>query len=217
MAEKYFHEAGNGHYDVRYYRGSLPLAERKRILVEALATFTRLTERLGIRIILMHGALIGWYWNRKLLPWDNDIDVCLLSEDFDVLADFARTSTTGGRHMLDINPNFPIRTSLNKSHWGQSEPNRIDARFIDRNTGLYLDITILKEVNQGILSTKCPHHYKCSDILPLGTGIFEALNVWLPNSVENVLTQEYGSKSISDPVFRSWVFDPLALEWRTAR
>ena len=45
----------------------------------------------------------------------------------------------GGRtYVLEVNPNYVIRSTADKS-------NVIDARWIDMNTGLFIDITALRQ------------------------------------------------------------------------
>lgn len=213
MTKKYFHEAGNNHYDHRYFRGELPLRERNHALLQTLKAFTLSTQRIGIPVILMHGGLLGWHWNRKLFPWDSDIDISLFLQDFENLVRDASSLTEFGNYQLDFNPNYINSNSLNKHHTDQFEPNRIDARFIDKISGLYIDITILREINEGILSTKCPHHYLLTDILPLIPSTFENISIHIPNKAANVLIQEYGIKSITDPKFESWIFNHDLGEW----
>jgi hypothetical protein len=40
-----------------------------------LKAYIDMTERIGIRTWLMHGCLLGWWWNARIMPWDSDVDV----------------------------------------------------------------------------------------------------------------------------------------------
>lgn len=37
-------------------------------------------ERIGVRTWLMHGSLLGWWWNGSIFPWDSDLDFCVGEE-----------------------------------------------------------------------------------------------------------------------------------------
>jgi hypothetical protein len=36
--------------------------------------YTDAMARIGIRTWLMHGCLLGWWWNARIMPWDTDVD-----------------------------------------------------------------------------------------------------------------------------------------------
>jgi hypothetical protein len=206
---KYFHEAGKGsHYDKRFFITEIPMNEKKKILMILLKDFVQMTAQNDIKTILMHGGLIGWAWNKKLLPWDQDIDVCLLYEDLDKLNGIQNdVQYNRGNFLLDINPNYIERNTKNKKHNETKEPNRIDARFIDKKTGLYIDITALFEINTEYFITKCPHKYKKGDILPLKDDKVDGINIYVPNNTPAVLIQEYGKNVLLSSEYNGWKFN----------
>jgi hypothetical protein len=206
---KYFHEAGKGsHYDKRFFISEIPIGEKKKILMTLLKDFVQMTAQNDIKTILMHGGLIGWAWNKKLLPWDQDIDVCLLYEDLDKLNTIQNEVIYNrAKFLLDINPNYINRNSKNKKPSETKEPNRIDARFIDKKTGLYIDITALFEMNSEYFITKCPHKYKKSDILPLKEDKVDGINIYVPNNTPTVLIQEYGKNVLFSSEYNGWKFN----------
>ena len=44
-------------------------------LVDCLSIFHRYAVSCEINYGLMAGSLIGYYWNQKIIPWDDDIDL----------------------------------------------------------------------------------------------------------------------------------------------
>ncbi|KAF2852504.1 hypothetical protein T440DRAFT_553393 [Plenodomus tracheiphilus IPT5] len=73
---KYFHEATfDAHYDGRFAGTGLPLETRTWHLRLLLRTYIETMNRIGIKTWIMHGCLLGWFWNGKIMPWDNDVDV----------------------------------------------------------------------------------------------------------------------------------------------
>jgi len=57
-------------------------------LKEALFAFKDLMDAHNIEFILLYGALLGAYRNKRLLPWDVDLDVAILFKSYN---DFANT------------------------------------------------------------------------------------------------------------------------------
>jgi hypothetical protein len=102
------------------------------------------------------------------MPWDTDIDVQVSEGTMQFLAQyynmtehpFTLPGVQGGRtYLLEINPNFVVRTT-------DDFLNVIDARWIDTSSGLFIDITSIREDHeerkkgrQGALTCKDKHRY----------------------------------------------------------
>ena len=194
---KYFRELhNNSHLDLYYGKKSnknLIRSELKKIYNE----FYDLCEKNNILFILMHGSLIGWYFGKKMLPWDDDIDICIFGNNIDKLIKLNRYETDN--LILLINPNF-INRSLSDKH------NVIDARVISKKNGVFIDITFLYESkNKYILNCKSPHYYNINDLFPLKKTTFENIITYIPNNYKKCLLQEYGPKVLY-PIYRNWIF-----------
>tara|TARA_R110002003_G_scaffold665_1_gene21055 strand:- start:5685 stop:6803 length:1119 start_codon:yes stop_codon:yes gene_type:complete len=73
---KFFHESTfSNHYDGRFASTELPHTTRQFHLRLMLKAYMDTMERIGVRTWLMHGCLLGWWWNGHIMPWDTDIDV----------------------------------------------------------------------------------------------------------------------------------------------
>lgn len=110
------------------------------------------------------------------------------------------------RYLLDINPNYVTRETANLHFRQDLELNRIDARFIDKRTGLFIDITALSPVDSVNLSTKCPHVYPKSMLYPLSRSDFEQTPIWVPSDVRSVLIEEYGRGAVDIPTYNKGRF-----------
>jgi len=251
---KYFYEAGVEfdliHYDRRYFVNMIPYEEHMVVLRNLVRSYLAMTRKAGIETWLAHGTLLGWWWNERIMPWDDDIDVqvsdtalrymgdrwnmTLHQFDLDTLhinrvatksrnvdnkdgnkdgskddnnednkendnddinnhthALTARTRT----YLLDVNPNSIHR------HRGDGV-NLIDARWIDVENGMFVDITGLTELDPesqpGVLSCKNDHHYSTDWLFPLRHGQFEGVPAITPAKVELILADEYGNRSMVD-------------------
>lgn len=215
-SNKFFNEAGGGHYDIRFYRQLVEPTICQEILLKALGAFSEVCVNTDVKPILMHGALIGWKWNKKLLPWDDDIDLCVTYDDLLRLEAALQANEViynEDKYLLEINPNHINRNSLNHNNNDWTEPNKIDARFIDRQTGLFLDITALYPIGGGRLATKCPHVYQATNIFPLQQSILDGMKVYLPANVSEVLTQEYGVEVLIKKTFGEYFFNEENDRW----
>jgi hypothetical protein len=103
----------------------------------------------------------------QIMPWDSDIDVQVGEESMTFLANFYNMTVfhyktpripQGRDYLLEINPHHVIRDESDKY-------NRIDARWIDTWSGLFIDITTVRKnlthpSGPGILSCKDGHEYR---------------------------------------------------------
>ncbi|KAF6065196.1 LicD family protein [Candida albicans] len=133
------------------------------ILHRLLKNYLKFTQSNNLITWIAHGSLLSWYWNGINFPWDTDIDVQMPIHELYQLARFynqslvvenAGTKRLGnsdkteefefdgmGRYFIDVGSSVTHRTKGNGN-------NNIDARFIDIDTGLYIDITGLALTNE---------------------------------------------------------------------
>lgn len=144
------------------------------------------TQCSACKPVIMYGTLIGWYVNKRMLPWDNDIDVVVLE---DYVETFVRTfdGMQTDHWIIQVNPNYKNKDTRDKN-------NKIDARMISKRNGVFIDVTFLwrDSRNDQFLFAKDGNRYKVSDILPLRETKFEDNEpVYVPNRVKSVLIQKY--------------------------
>lgn len=166
---KYFHEANiltreanfalGGHYDWRFMNGIINNTPQLSVSINQLIkSWFRLTNQFGLNTWIAHGSLLSWYWNGLQFPWDSDIDVQMPILDLhklsrylnqSVIVDFGHdiNNIRLGRYFLDCSSLISQRVRGNGN-------NNIDARFIDMDTGLYIDITGL-----ALSNTMAPARY----------------------------------------------------------
>ena len=60
--------------------------DTRQTLLALLDSYMATMRHLGVSTWVAHGALIGYYWNGHLLPWDTDIDAQMTVDSLDVLA-----------------------------------------------------------------------------------------------------------------------------------
>lgn len=215
--EKYFHESiFHPHYDGRFAEKTLDYYERKRDLANLAQTYLETFQDIGVQTWLVHGTLLGWWWNKKILPWDSDLDMQVSETSMKFLADYYNMTifryTTpripkGREYMLEINPNY----AKGMGDW----LNVIDGRWIDMESGLFIDITTARKNTEleGWLYCKDGHTYEEKAIYPLRDTFFEGTAAKIPNSYVEVLEGEYGDECLTNKVYENHAFDDEKMEW----
>jgi len=137
------------------------------------------------------------------MPWDWDIDTQVseatlfrLADDFNQTVVTYNSTDPDVQHsyLLDVNPWARQRVH----HKGL---NIIDARWIDMQTGLYIDITGLSRLDKeqpNEWGCKNNHNYTISDIYPLRATNFEGVAAKVPFRFESVLIDEYKDKALTE-------------------
>lgn len=134
----------NGHHrDKRFYNGA---DSEERILNKArmntlIRTFQKFVKSNGLISWLSHGTLYSHLYNGLAFPWDGDFDIQMPLSHLHYLAQYYNQSLImedpregNGRFLLDITSSITVRTVSNGL-------NNIDARFVDIDSGIYIDIT----------------------------------------------------------------------------
>ncbi|ROV99290.1 hypothetical protein VSDG_03942 [Cytospora chrysosperma] len=219
--EKYFHESMfHPHYDGRFAEKALSYNEQKSALKNLVQTYLWTFSDLGVETWLMHGSLLGWWWGKKIMPWDTDVDVQVSEASIHYLASYYNMSVfnyktpripKGRDYMLEVNPNYVNRQQTDKL-------NVIDARWIDTDNGLFIDITAVRydpdhPEGEGILYCKDGHEFRDTYLYPLRTTTFEGSPVKIPFKYKEILEAEYGTKGLVKTEYAEHIFSDEKMEW----
>ena len=215
------HDAG-WHYEWRFFNGALKylkkgwtedeLQIRENVLLDRiLRNWFKFANMKGVISWIAHGPLLSWYWDGLLFPFDEDIDIQMPASD---LASFCKSYNQSlvVEEITEGFGKFFIECSSFVHHRGKSfKENHIDARFIDIDTGSYIDITglgisdlpvperyeslILQNEAEGVprqvYNCRYPHFYSHDEISPLRYTMLGGIPVFVPNQIETILQQEY--------------------------
>jgi hypothetical protein len=165
---KFFHESTfSQHYDGRFASDELPHHTRLFHLRLMLKAYMATMERIRIQTWLMHGCLLGWWWNTQIMPWDTDIDIMVDELGMQELGGWWNMSVHhfSAADLESMKPNTKgegpddkrLREEIEKvgkkyllevnPYYANTSThdtlNVIDARWIDTATGLFIDITTL--------------------------------------------------------------------------
>ncbi|QPC63392.1 hypothetical protein HYE67_005623 [Fusarium culmorum] len=208
------------HYDLKYFDEALePAAQNARIKV-LMQTYLATFRDLGVQTWLMHGSLLGWWWGKKVMPWDLDADVSVTEADMYLLSTYYNMTIYyyqydgcpgGCFFQLEINPAFKHR---GRDDW----MNVIDARWVDMQTGLFIDITAARydpghQMGEGVMYDKHDHEFKDKYIFPLLDTTFEGVPAKIPYRYEEMLTSEYGLAAVANTEYNGYRFDTQRMQW----
>ncbi|KAI0015594.1 LicD family-domain-containing protein [Xylariomycetidae sp. FL0641] len=216
---KYFHESTfHSHYDGRFATEPLDEADQVEALKSLSKAYLHTFSELGMETWLAHGTLMGWWWNNQIMPWDSDVDFQVTEATMDYLAAKHNMSLypleppivpQKRTYMLDINPYYSNPNSSDVF-------NKIDARWIDISTGLFIDITAIhtnRAKGREWMRCKDGHEYKAADLFPLRDTVFEGVPAKVPWHYEQILVAEYGKASVTKASYHGHVFDATEMRW----
>ncbi|ODV77323.1 uncharacterized protein CANTADRAFT_55808 [Suhomyces tanzawaensis NRRL Y-17324] len=227
------------HYDWRFFNGALnydrdgwseqELVHRTNIILDRLLrNWNRFAEEKGIVSWIMHGPLLSWYWDGLMFPFDLDIDIQMPMVELSRLAlEYNQTlvvedPTEGyGKFLIEVGTYIHNRGI-------SAQSNHIDARFIDVDSGIYIDITGLsrseanppeeyrdnsladiekppKDALAQVYNDRRKHFYKLDQLSPLRYSMMCGVPVFVPSTITNRLIFEY-SNGLSAYEYNNWYF-----------
>lgn len=249
---KYFYEAtmvkkeknfGLGeHYDWRFFDGLINYTEfQAPVLHGLIRAYLQLTDSYNFSTWIAHGTLLSWFWNGVAFPWDIDFDVQMPIQDLHGLCRKFNQSLTidlgspegegirNGKYFLDCSTFIGTRVNGNGY-------NNIDARFIDIDNGLYIDITGLSLTNTPtprrynddlpaelklrkqdvtplqrneylkVYNCKNNHFQTLGNLSPLRLTQYEGQLAYVPHGFKSSLVNEYGESSLLNMKYRTFSF-----------
>ncbi|KAK3996804.1 LicD family-domain-containing protein [Cladorrhinum sp. PSN332] len=223
--ERYFHESEfHARYDSRFAEKQLDYEEQKWSLKNLTHYYLATLTSIGIETWLMHNTLLGWWWEKQILPWEPTLDVQILEAGVFFLATYHNMSvhqfripgTRERRHyLLDISPSYNVRERTDKS-------DTADARWIDMQTGLFIDIHAVRynlshPGGEGMLSCKDGSELKDTSLFPLRDTTFEGVPAKIPYRYRELLAAEYGVDALIKGDRENHLYDDDQSEWVRTR
>lgn len=201
------------HIAYPYFRRYIGDRERQSVIQHMIRSWFQFAEANDLVSWINYGSLLGWAHNGANMPWDTDVDVQMpivhldrMAREFNKSLILENPIYGNGKYYLEISPTYTKQ--------GNSK-NFIDARFIEINTGLYIDISALshsdvdpptslfkglqKEEISKTLPVNCKHWnwHSLEELFPLKHSFFEGGSVYIPNNVTRLLSRKYGPDSFT--------------------
>jgi len=103
------------------------------------------------------------------------------------------------QYIFEINPSHINTTAKDKNK-------KIDARFIDKSNGRFMDITCLHRKNDNYYD-KNSHHYTEILLFPLQKVTFIGFKTFVPHKVSKILMRQYGPKVLNPYYNKQYYFE----------
>lgn len=116
------------------------LKEHQEVLLELLKEFDRVCRKNNIKYMLFAGTALGAVRHQGFIPWDDDLDVALLREDYDKLMKLDAEEWNAEYYMqCEYSKHWPIHFSkLRKNHTACLE--KYHPKDNRTHQGIYIDV-----------------------------------------------------------------------------
>lgn len=119
--------------------------------LDMLVDFDRVCRKNSINYVLFGGSLIGAVRHKGYIPWDDDADIAMLREDYDIFK----------KHMHELNPQicyFQDHDTDPDYRWGYGKLRRTGTKYIrvgqehlKCKTGIFVDVFPLDDVPKHLI------------------------------------------------------------------
>ena len=116
------------------------LAQLKNIELAMLDEFVRICDANGIDYFLSGGTCLGAARHKGFIPWDDDIDVGMLREDYDRFAQACKTELSDGFIFQDMNTEPNCGLVFGKIRKKGTVYSETYSSHIDMSQGVWIDI-----------------------------------------------------------------------------
>lgn len=96
-------------------------------------------QKIGVKYFLAYGSLIGAVRHKGFISWDDDMDICMLREDYEKLQDYLISNPNERYEVMSYKNNLNYVYPFMKVQDNQTYLLEEDVR-IDSNMGIYVDI-----------------------------------------------------------------------------
>ena len=118
----------------------LDLRSLQLVQLDILSEFDSLCKKLGLRYSLAYGTLLGAVRHGGFIPWDDDVDVCMLRQDYDRLIKQAEDYLPRNYHLQSAyaDSNYPLDfAKLLLTDYNLSV---VETKNLDITHGVFIDI-----------------------------------------------------------------------------
>ena len=120
---------------------SIKLKDMQKIEIDMLSEIKKICKKLKINYYLCGGTLLGAVRHKGFIPWDDDIDVCMLREDYEKFEQFFidNDGLLGNYRLLSLKLENDYYYPMMKLVDTRTYMKELDTSDI-KNMGVYLDI-----------------------------------------------------------------------------
>lgn len=127
------------------------LKKAKKIMIDILLELDRICKKENIKYWITDGTLLGAVRHEGFIPWDDDIDVCMLSEDYEKFLKIAKKN-------LNLNIFLDNKETDKYAYFDYSRLRDRNSKFIQKShthtelfhQGIFVDIFVMDSFDRKI-------------------------------------------------------------------
>lgn len=195
--------------DVRHF-GETMLRQMQLATVRLMISLDRICRKHGIVYWMWRGGLLGTVRHRGFIPWDNELDIGMMREDYEK---FRLVSH-------ELPSNIFLQNASSDPEYGRDKSS-IMAKLRDNlgcfgycakvgcnfHDGPMIDMFGFEEDEAGIIRETTRNRVRFTvlkeDVFPLKEMNFEGFDVYIPNDFKKILINSYGPNYGEIPPMRS--------------
>ena len=130
-----------------YKIGEYDIKEVQAVMLDILTVVDELCQKHGIKYILDGGSMLGAVRHGGFIPWDDDLDIAMLREDYEKLMEVCKTELPEEYlwQSAETEPNYPLNfAKIRKKNTVYKERSYKD---LDMNQGVYIDVFPIDNTN----------------------------------------------------------------------
>lgn len=181
--------------DVRNHGGTV-LRQTQLALVRLLYIFDNICRRHSIKYWLTRGSLLGAVRHSAIIPWDNDLDICMFKQDYEKFRIFSRELPSDV--FFQNGTSDEVYAKYTDNAYGKLKDNNGCYGYCARegckhHDGLQIDMFVVDVDDRGMREGLAfINGFYLKDITPLKELLFEGFQVLVPNNYEKYLRLKYG-------------------------
>lgn len=129
-----------GENHIKFPNSNIKIKDAQKVELEILLEFDRICKKHNLNYFLYSGTLLGAIRHNGFIPWDDDIDVCMLRKDYDKFMKIAKNDLKDKYFLQNYktDKNYPLQfAKLRKNNTLYTE---INLSNLDMHHGVFIDI-----------------------------------------------------------------------------
>ena len=114
----------------------------------------RICRENNINYLMDAGTLLGAVRHKGFIPWDDDLDICMLREDYDKFAEIAKTELDSKYFYQDVNTDKNYGLCFAKIRENNTIFREEMAKNVHAHEGIFVDIFPIDNISDNISTAK---------------------------------------------------------------
>ena len=185
--------------DVRHH-GETVFRQSQLAMNRILKVTDAMCKRHNTSYWISYGTLLGAVRHKGIVPWDHDVDVCMIDKDYDKLALIARKELPDDIMFADINsdPSYPKHLFAEAKLRDVNSCYGVNIRHhLGNQDGVQVDIfTFKKEIRNNedyLIMVRGPENYPYSNVFPVRPIHYDGFELDGPIEIDSHLKLLYGN------------------------